>query len=223
MRGYVRDFAEYQQDVQALVSLGRRLLLPEPWHLLAHSMGGCIGLRALLAGLPVQSAVFTAPMWGVPMSPPLRLVAWTITALAPALGQGLRLAPGQSETPYLLREPFEGNSLTSDRAMWDYMRAQMVARPELALAGATLGWLGAALREMRALAALPSPQVPTLTYLGDDEAIVDSEAIVQRMAHWPRGELLRLPQARHEVLMEGPAIRARIMARLQAHFASAGG
>ena len=41
------------------------LALPRPWRLLAHSMGGTIGLRALTRGVPVAAAVFSAPMWGI--------------------------------------------------------------------------------------------------------------------------------------------------------------
>ena len=36
-----------------------------PLHLLAHSMGGCIGLRAVIEGMPVAACVFTGPMWGI--------------------------------------------------------------------------------------------------------------------------------------------------------------
>ena len=50
--GHVVAFADYQGDVAALVGAADALGLPGPRHLLAHSMGGAIGLRALMDGLP---------------------------------------------------------------------------------------------------------------------------------------------------------------------------
>ena len=45
--GHAIDFADFQRDVVELVIAAQDLDLPQPWHLLAHSMGGAIGLGAL--------------------------------------------------------------------------------------------------------------------------------------------------------------------------------
>jgi lysophospholipase len=217
--GHVGDFADYQKDVAAMLAFARTQNLPEPFWLLAHSMGGCLGLRSLFEGLPVKAAVFSAPMWGITITPPvMRAVAWGLTALAGPLGMAGRIAPGQTEDSFIVTGGFQGNTLTSDPDMWDYMRAQLVAQPDLTLGGPTLAWLGGALREMRRLAALPSPALPCLTFLGSDEQIVDPGRIRARMPAWPGGALVELPGARHEVLMETPAIRARVMDRLDRLF-----
>jgi len=68
--GHVADFADFQRDVVEIVIAAQDLDLPQPWHLLAHSMGGAIGLAALVNELPVRSAVFSAPMWGSWRGPP---------------------------------------------------------------------------------------------------------------------------------------------------------
>ncbi|MDX5351429.1 MAG: alpha/beta hydrolase, partial [Paracoccaceae bacterium] len=78
--GHVGDFAEYQQDLDAMIATARQAGLPEPFFLLAHSMGGCIGLRGLMRGLPVKAAVFSAPMWGISMAAWLRPVAHVVGA-----------------------------------------------------------------------------------------------------------------------------------------------
>ncbi|MEM6740561.1 MAG: alpha/beta hydrolase, partial [Pseudomonadota bacterium] len=54
--GHVDRFEQYQHDVAALVQAAGALALPRPWHLIGHSMGGAIGLRALHGGLQVASA-----------------------------------------------------------------------------------------------------------------------------------------------------------------------
>jgi len=148
----------------------------------------------------------------------MRPVAWTLSTLSRQVGKGQRLVPGQFPDSYLLRGAFAGNTLTTDAVMWSYMKAQLVAVPGLALGGPTLHWLNEALREMRALAALPAPLLPAVTFLGTAEAIIDIPPVERRMAAWPGAELVRLPGARHEVLMESPAIRTRLMERLSAHF-----
>jgi len=125
LMGHVGDFAEYQQDLDALVAEARRADLPEPFHMIAHSMGGCIGLRGLMRGVPVRSAVFSAPMFGISMAAWLRPVAVLVGALSAPLGLGARYAPTTGPQSYLQQVPFLGNVLTSDREMWDYMLGQV--------------------------------------------------------------------------------------------------
>ncbi len=156
--GHVDDFAEYQLDVEAAVGLAKNLDLPKPWFLIGHSMGGCIGLRALHNGLPVDGAIFTAPMWGISMSPFLRPVAWSLSWALHMSPLKLMLTPGTKRQTYLALAPFEDNLLTTDPDMYHYMKGQAEAHPELTLGGPTTGWLYAALLETRALMATPRPK-----------------------------------------------------------------
>ena len=68
--GHVREFQDYQIDLQAFVEEAKNTGMPEPFYLIGHSMGGAIGLRALISGIDVKAAVFSAPMWGINLSPP---------------------------------------------------------------------------------------------------------------------------------------------------------
>ena len=45
-----------QADLDAVLGEAERIALPRPWFLMAHSMGGCIGLRALVRGAPFRAA-----------------------------------------------------------------------------------------------------------------------------------------------------------------------
>ena len=218
MSGHVGDFAEYQEDLDAMLAEAGRAGLPEPWFLMAHSMGGCIGLRGLHRGLPFRAAVFSAPMWGIAMSAWLRPVAQVMAALAVPFGLAGRYAPTTGPETYLLQVPFEGNVLTTDREMWAYMRDQVRAVPEFALGGPSLGWLGAALAECAALAALPAPRVPAICALGTAEKVVDVPPVHLRMAAWANGQLDLYPGAEHEIMMEGPAARKRFFDRATALF-----
>ncbi len=216
--GDVAQFSDYQHDVTATVAHARALELPEPFYLLAHSMGGCIGLRALHNGLPVAASAFSAPMWGVIMSPLLRPFAWALSAVACRIGKGTTLSPGQTTESYVLREPFEGNTLTNDPEVFAALKAQLTAHPELGLGGPSLRWLNGSLREMRRLSQMPSPNVPCCTFLGTAEAIVDPARIHARMNDWPNGTLHMIEGGQHEVMMEAPAIRTHVFDTLTAHF-----
>lgn len=209
--GHVAQFSDYQNDVKAMLSAAHKLNLPQPYHLLAHSMGGCIGLRALHEGLPVSAACFTGPMWGINMPTTRRPAAWALSWAGTRMGQGNRYAPGTNSESYLLSDPFEDNMLTTDRDMWEYMKAQIVAHPELQLGGPSLRWLHEALRECRELARMASPAVPAITFLGANERIVDTARIHDRMARWPNGRLEMIDPGEHEVLMESPATQSRIL------------
>ena len=218
MTGHVGDFAEYQQDLDAMLAEAVRAELPKPFYMVAHSMGGCIGLRALMRGLPIRAAVFSAPMWGIAMAAWLRPVAAVVSSVAGPLGLARRYAPTTSAQSYLMQFPFAGNVLTTDREMWDYMRRQVAEVPELGLGGPSIGWLKAALHECATLAAMPAPAVPAICALGTAEKVVDVAPVHLRMAGWPNGQLDLYPGAEHEIMMEGPAIRARFFDRAAALF-----
>lgn len=205
--GHVDDFSEYQRDVAAMIALARGMGLPEPYHMLAHSMGGTIGLRALIEGLPVRSACFSAPMWGLRVQGALRVTALTLCTLAKLAGLTDFFVPGTGKRSYVLQTDFEDNLLTRDPDIFAWMKWQLTAKPELGLAGPSLGWLSAAFRETDALAALPSPDIPALAVVGSAERVVDPAAIEWRMSHWPAGALRIVPGAEHEVMVERPQVR----------------
>lgn len=209
MMGHVGAFQDYQMDVQAVLGLARQLGLPEPYYLMSHSMGGAIALRSLLNGLPVKAAAFSAPMWGIAMSAWMRPFAQSIALISGWIGQGHRFAPSTSEKSYVLESDFGGNVLTTDPEMWRYMKRHLIERPELALAGPSIGWLHTALAECQAMSLAPAPDYPVLTALGTAEKVVDVAPIHLRMAGWRRGRLELFAGAEHEVPMEIPAHRER--------------
>lgn len=200
--GHVASFDDYQRDLRAVLPLaGDRPCL------VAHSMGGCIALRALTGGLQVKAAAFSAPMWGIKLGRLMRPFANLVAGSSPRLNRAHLIAPGTSHTTYVQEAAFAGNMLTGDADMWDWLQTQAQTLPDAMLGGPSLGWLNAALREMRALSRLPSPPVRAITHLGTAERIVDPAPIRDRMARWPGGTLTVAKGAEHEIMMERPAIR----------------
>ncbi|TNF58740.1 MAG: alpha/beta hydrolase [Rhodobacteraceae bacterium] len=219
--GHVDRFPDYQRDVAAAMRVARALGLPEPFHLLGHSLGGAIALRAAIEGLPVISATFSGPMWGIRMAPAMRLAARALTALGRWTGQDLRLAPSRSIESYVATTRFEDNLLTTDLPMWQMMQRQLAAHPELGLGGPTLRWVGEAMRECDWLMRQPAPPLPALCFAGAREAIVDLPAMRERMARWPDGDYREIPGALHEVLLESPGVRHRIAGEMADLFSRA--
>jgi len=213
--GHVTKFSDFQKDVIAVRNLAEELGAPTPWHLHGHSMGGAIGFRAALEGLDIRSCSFTGPMWGIYMSAFMKPLGWALPRVAGLVGMGDRLPPSTSYDNYVIANPFEGNMLTTDRDMFAFMHSQLIAHPELGLGGPSMVWLRESLAECKAISRLPSPPLPCVCFLGEHERIIDTAAVRDRMRRWPAGELVVVPGAEHEVLMETPEIRARVMDRLE--------
>ncbi len=219
--GHVDTFPDYQLDVAAY---GAALhALPEPRFLLAHSMGGAIGLRALLEGMDVKAAAFTAPMWGIKMPPYQDTISRIAIQVFRAIGQDKIRAPGTALHSYLLEHSFAGNTLTSDLDEWAYMKAQIDAVPEFALAGPSINWVREAIVDCAWMMKQTPPDIPTVVALGSDENIVPKKPIQDRMATWPGAELVHVPQARHEILMEMPRKRDLALDQILALFDQATG
>lgn len=216
--GHVTDFAHYQRDVAALLEAANALELPRPHLLLAHSMGGCIALRALIEGLAVQAAAFSAPLWGLPLQGPMRMAVRALASGTRVLRRRPRPVPAAEERFRLAIMRFDDNELTSYRPSFERMREQVRIHPELQLGRPSLTWLAAALRETRRLSALPAPDVPAYAGLGSREKVVDPGAVTARMQKWPGGRCEVFAGGEHELMMETPEIRERFMRAVVQHF-----
>jgi lysophospholipase len=211
-KGHVRSFADYDRDLAVFM---KEIVLPNcqpPFIALAHSMGGNILLRnAAQASSWFSRMVLSAPMIAIAPQqlrypPPFpRLYAEAMCAF----GFSRMYAPGGSDAS-VEWEPFEGNSLTSDRER--YVRNRMVAEamPQLAVGAPTMGWLRAALRSSARIAASDYPlriKVPLLLFAAGQDKIVSTTHIEEFGLRLKVGSHVLLPQARHEILQETDEVR----------------
>jgi lysophospholipase len=218
LMGHVGEFQDYQKDVATVLAAARELDLPEPFYMIGHSMGGCIGLRALMNGLPVKAAAFSAPMWGIVMKPVVRPIAWVVSSLMRPTPLSKYYAPSTVPEPYVLKADFSDNRLTTDIDMFDYMRLHVREQTDLQLGGPSLQWLNEALREMRTLSKMPSPTIPMHCTVGSAEQIVERSHIDARCAKWPNSTLTIADGGEHEVMMEREGIREPLFDRIIALF-----
>ncbi|MEM6933059.1 MAG: alpha/beta hydrolase [Pseudomonadota bacterium] len=205
--GHVGEFADYQQDLAALldaseVGTGKMVDL-----MLAHSMGGAIGLGAIYDGVvEPRAVVLSAPMLGVHMSQPLKVAGVITTRLAELFGQLDKRPPfGNVDKPYVF-EGFENNVLTSDEEVFSWMVEALHAEPRLQLAMPSLRWLDEATHEMERLSRKGPIKPPTLLVHGTEEAVVEVDEI-EKARRRLGCEVVKIDGARHEVLIEQKPMR----------------
>lgn len=219
--GHVETFADYQTDLAALLEAAAEAKLPRPYYLLSHSLGGNIGLRALIDNLEVERAVFSAPMWGIYIPPAKRVSAAFLPTWARMTGKRLAYLPGAGEAAYVTESAFDENLLTTDRDHFDYFSRQITTVPQLALGGPSVHWFMEAQAECANLKSAQPPDVPTQIYVGSLEGVVDPATIHEIHADWPSAALTVIEHARHELMMEHADARRSFLDGALAFFDSA--
>ena len=212
LRGHCESHEEMVADLVALLDVYQHRL-PEPRIAIGHSMGGCLTLRALVDGEAasgrIAGAILSAPMLGLRTRPLPPAVVSALARLGRIAGRGERYGPAGPGRPFDL--PFDGNVLTQDRARFSRHRALIAACPDLALGGPTWGWLDAAFRGMALLARpdrLRRVGVPVIICAAQRDHVVDTAALRRAALLLPRGRLVEVPGAYHEILMETDERRA---------------
>lgn len=217
-KGHIDDFALYQRDLDAFIGETLTLSCPRPWYGLAHSMGAAILLdRAHAARSPFERLTLIAPMIdieGLRFPKGARALADTLDMF----GLGAMYVPG-GHAASLIEEPFEGNRLTSDAARFARNAEALGAAPHLAVGDPTVGWINAAFRLMKQFAApeyARAVRSPALLLSCGRDRIVSSRAIERFTRRLPIGNLVAVPGARHELLMERDELREQFWAAFDA-------
>jgi len=126
---HVETFASYQADVDAVLAELECRAAPRPYHLIAHSMGGCIGLRTLHRTDAFRSAVVLAPMWGFYLDRIIGGVALALSTCATLTGFGGSFVHGTGRQSYLQAAGIDRNVLTSCTETFLDLRHQIEACP----------------------------------------------------------------------------------------------
>lgn len=208
MLGHAEGYEAFLTDYGALLDTFCARL-PQPWIALGHSMGGCLTLLALAKGEDrFSSAILSAPMLGIRTGGVPVPAAKILATLLRVAGQGGGAVFGPSEaTP----TPFEANVLTHDRRRYERNLALVASAPDLALGLPTWGWLHfafAATRELQSGPGVPQIRAPVTVVAAGEDALVDNIALRAVTARLPRGRLVEIPGARHEILQETDEVQA---------------
>lgn len=191
-----------------------------PMVMLAHSMGGNIGLRYLAAypGL-FRAAAFSAPMVGI------RALRHLPRALASFLTRffgeelGPRYVPGGRDWAADGAAARARKLLTSDPERGAVHDAWMARDPTLQIGAVTFGWLRAAYLSCLALQApgvAEKIEIPCVLAVAGYDGLVDNRATQRLAARMKQAKLLKFPRARHEILMERDAYRSIFLGAFEA-------
>lgn len=210
-KGYVRDFGEFETDLQRFLS-ALAPEMPEPHVALAHSMGGNVLLRAAPKWpASFRAVMLSAPMLGLPFGGfwGEALIGFAIWA-ADTLGLGACYLPGG--TGKAVDElPFEENNVTSDLVRYTKQQELVARFPDLGLGSATVRWLRAAMQAIDEVTEpdfLAGVELPVLILQAERDRIVLNEAQTYAAEAIDHGELETMHGSNHEPMLENDHVRA---------------
>jgi lysophospholipase len=217
-KGYVRNFSDYEIDVEAFV---QQVVLPDcppPYFALAHSMGGAVLLRLAHAGKRwFDRMVLSAPMIDLPgrsTSFPVRALLKTMRMM----GRGGAYVPGGGDQLTGM-SPFINNPLTSDPVRYARNVAILEEDPTLGLASPTVAWADTAFRAMHTFKGMNYPseiRQPILMLAASNDTVVSTAAIEEFAYHLRAGSHLVIAGSKHEILQEQDRYRSQFWAAFDA-------
>jgi lysophospholipase len=215
--GHIEDFSQYLRDLDAFVE---QVLLPDcppPYYVLGHSAGAAVALMsAATARTRFDRMILNAPLLGLALRAPRFAASLTSLLCYAGLGEGYVLGGGATIVQTI---PGLRPLLTSDVRRHARAVAVVEARPALGIGSPTIAWVQAALRLGRALdpaiigGRIP---IPVLAVIAGAEAIVSNRAIERFSVGVKMAAHIRIPGARHEILMERDVYRDQFWAAFDA-------
>jgi alpha-beta hydrolase superfamily lysophospholipase len=187
-RASIGDFAEYQTVLQGVLAEAAALQLPQPWHLCGQSTGGAILIDYLLTGAPAADIGET-----ILLAPLVRPRAWAWSQLSYRVMRHF-----VSEIP----RRFSVNS--SDADFIDFVHNHDPLQPR----SLPTAWVGALSQWVPRIEAAPRSVRSPLIIQGEADMTVawrhNLEVLQDKFA---APSILRLPEARHHLANELPALR----------------
>jgi lysophospholipase len=216
-KSFIGDFSDYEEDLDTLMNWVVTPMLAageKPWAL-AHSMGAHNLLRYILKKPHTFGpCVLSAPMIAISFRGQREFVVRAVTAVQMWRRRAADWVWGmEKRDPHAMT--FVTQMVTSDPQRFARTQMLLQEQPDLRLAGATWGWLAAALRSMDWLKGPGRPESITTPMLvvgaGQDRICVtpQAKAFAGRM---PQADYREIADAGHEILMERTPIRAAFWA-----------
>lgn len=219
---FKRHSAGFHEDVEDLHYLVEEYIKHSSVHpdkgriplaMLAHSMGGNIGLR-YLAKYPemFECAAFSAPMVGIDKltdypQPLMLAVTGALNLFAPNA-----YAPSQKDWHNEMRPNVGKDQFSSDPVRGAVHEDWLRSNPALQIGGVTNRWLYEALKSCYSLQkSIPKIRQDILIGVAEHEKIVSNRSIINAFDSAKSAQIILLDDAKHEILMETDSIRTIFM------------
>ena len=213
-KGHIDDFSTYADDLCTLLERYLPSGSRRPVVLLTHSMGGTAAAMVTVRRPDlVDGLIMVSPMLQINTGP--FLPPWLVESVSGAaclMGASTAFVfGGRKFDPDMA---FEGNPLTGDARRFQENIDLVRNTPELGLGAPTFGWLYQAYRAMRVVRRRAGEiSCGMIAFTGGLDTVIGLPAVERFVRQLPTGELLCLPEARHEILMEQDDSRNRALER----------
>ena len=208
-KGYVKDFNDYLVDLKFFFD---KILqqVNQNIYLLAHSMGGHIGLRFLHDYTNnIKKAVFASPMFDIKTILFSKTITQAIVQKACDTGLSEHFVLGGKK--YRSKKfTFKKNILSHDIKKFSIQANEIKKNPDLALGGATWGWLNAAYKSIDLILKedyASTIKTPILIVNAQKDKLVKRSS-QEKISNWiPNSSFVSMKNAFHEILFEKKEIR----------------
>ena len=208
---HISSAAEYQLDLDVVISLAKEKNLTTPWHLVAHSLGCLLGLRRLVLEPQCFSKyIFLSPLWGNMRSIPRPIQGLLVRYEKMLEFLWLTKITNQNPKkyePYPLTVDFKENTLTSDKKQFYRLQTLLKENTLLHSGAPTLGYLIAILKEINELNLTDLPNRKILVLLAEHERVTDNNAVIGFIKNHHFINVEKIEKARHEILIEKEELR----------------
>jgi lysophospholipase len=209
----------YDEQIETLHQLTQTIMpkSDKPLFMLGHSMGAHTGMRYLKEHEGVfDSAMLTSPMLDIITAGLPKPLARQMAKFAKAGNYLEKYIPGGSDHNGK-RDPFEGNTVTSDPVRFERRNDVIQEHPELKIGDPTYGWIYhtfASIDILKDEAYLKGIKTPILMEVSDNDKIVERSAQDRALTFLPNARKIEIPGAMHEIWMEQDKYRNQWVQKL---------
>ncbi|MDJ0932458.1 alpha/beta hydrolase [Breoghania sp.] len=216
--GYVYNLHEYVRDAVAVLEQVSLPDCPGLHYGLCHSTGGLVALLGHVCLRTIfERMVLASPLIGLGQFGYSQRILGPLSAIMMTVGLAEVALKVTDTDPGSV--PFADNSLTHDEARFARTMALLKQAPELDTGPASIGWLNAACRAMRAVRAYdfaPQVSLPLLFVAAGADRVVSSPATEELASRMRAAGYVEIPGARHELMMEANRFREQFWAAFDA-------
>lgn len=215
-KGHINTYDDYIADLRKFL---KAFVLNQSWDrltLVAHSMGGHIGLRYQAKYKSFDSMVLSSPMINFNSDPYPEAIARILVAAFNATGKGTEFTI--DEGPYEPFPDFSKNKVTSSEIRFDLYHNWLSENPSLSVGGPTHRWVHKSYLSINKLMRkLRKIHIPVVIVQAGNELVAKKKDSKRACRKLKSCRYVEVPGAKHEIFYEADAFRTYGLEILKAY------